>query len=63
MSLKMACLSPSVISPIAIPATGAFSGAPALMRARLPPQTDAIDEEPLDSIISDTMRIVYGKSS
>ncbi len=28
-----------------------------------PPQTDAIDDEPLDSVISDTRRIVYGKSS
>ena len=27
------------------------------------PQTDAIDDEPLDSRMSDTTRIVYGNSS
>jgi hypothetical protein len=27
------------------------------------PQTEAIDDEPLDSRMSDTTRIVYGKSS
>ena len=27
-----------------------------------PPQTDAIEDEPLDSVISDTTRTVYGKS-
>ena len=27
------------------------------------PQTEPIDEEPFDSRVSDTMRIVYGKSS
>lgn len=28
-----------------------------------PPQTEAIDDEPLDSVISETMRMVYWKSS
>ena len=27
-----------------------------------PPQTEAIEEDPLDSVISDTTRMVYGKS-
>ncbi len=52
-----------MIRPIAIPATGFLIGTPASMRDRQPPQTDAIEEEPLDSIISDTTLIVYGKSS
>jgi hypothetical protein len=30
---------------------------------RQPPQTEAIDDEPFDSVISDTTRMVYGKSS
>ena len=33
------------------------------MRDRLEPHTDAIDEDPFDSKMSDTTRIVYGKSS
>src|SRR3989344_9555625 len=49
-------------SPIAIPATGAFSGTPPSMRASEPAQTDAIDVEPFDAIDSDTTLIVYGKA-
>ncbi|MNM74820.1 hypothetical protein D3C81_865850 [compost metagenome] len=48
---------------MAIPATGAFTGTPASIRASDEPQTDAIDEEPFDSVISDTTRMVYGKAS
>src|SRR5919112_6134575 len=48
---------------MATPATGALSGTPASMSASDEPQTEAIDEEPLDSRMSDTTRIVYGKSS
>src|SRR2546422_6373107 len=48
---------PSLIRPIAIPATCALTGTPASISARLPPQTEAIDEEPLDSVISETTRI------
>ena len=33
------------------------------MSASVEPQTDPIDEEPFDSSVSETMRIVYGKSS
>ena len=39
------------IRPIAIPETGFFMGTPASIRASVPAQTVAIDEEPLDSII------------
>ena len=46
-----------------MPATWLFNGAPAFIRDNEPPQTDAIEDDPLDSIISETMRIVYGKSS
>src|SRR2546425_5726293 len=48
---------PSLMRPIAIPATCALTGTPASISARLPPQTEAIDEEPLDSVISETTRI------
>ena len=46
-----------------MPATGALIGTPASMSESEPPQTVAIDDEPFDSRISETMRIVYGKSS
>src|SRR5919106_4805133 len=49
--------------PIATPATGAFSGTPASISDSEEPHTDAIEDEPLDSRMSDTTRIVYGKSS
>ena len=63
ISVKIAYeLSSSRIKPIATPATGAFSGTPASIIEREPPQTDAMDEEPFDSVISETTRIVYGKS-
>ncbi len=41
-----------------MPATGALSGAPASMSAIEAPQTEAIEDEPLDSRMSDTTRIV-----
>ena len=43
---------------MAMPATCAFSGTPASISDRQPPQTEAIDDEPFDSVISDTTRIV-----
>src|SRR3546814_18025222 len=55
--------SPSFTRPIAMPATGALIGTPASINASAEPQTDAIDEEPFDSVISETIRIVYGNSS
>ena len=47
-----------MIRPIATPATGAFSGTPASIIASEPPQTDAIDDEPFDSRMSETTRMV-----
>ena len=41
-----------------MPATGALTGTPASISARLPPHTVAIEELPLDSSTSDTTRIV-----
>ena len=40
-----------------MPATGAFRGTPASSRARVPPQTEAMEVEPLDSIISEETRM------
>ena len=48
---------------MATPATGALSGTPASIIASDPPQTDAIDELPFDSRMSETIRTVYGKVS
>src|ERR671910_1583524 len=48
---------------MAMPATGRLSGTPASISDSEEPQTEAIDEEPLDSRMSDTTRIVYGNSS
>src|ERR687883_1585144 len=46
-----------------MPATGRAIGTPASISDRLEPHTDAIDDEPFDSRMSETTRIVYGKSS
>ena len=43
---------------MATPATGFFSGTPASIIASDPPQTDAIDDDPFDSRISETSRTV-----
>ena len=43
---------------MAIPETGFLSCTPASIRAIVPEQTVAIDEEPLDSSTSDTTRTV-----
>ena len=48
---------------MAIPATARSIGTPACISDRLDPQTDAIDDEPFDSRMSETTRIVYGNSS
>ena len=50
--------STSLTRPIAIPATGAFIGTPASISESEEPQTLAIELEPLDSVISETIRIV-----
>jgi hypothetical protein len=58
MSERIATRSPSCTSPIAMPATGCISGTPAVISDRQPPHTLAIDELPLDSMMSATMRMV-----
>ena len=63
ISVRTINFSPSLISPIATPATGALIGTPASMSEREPPHTAAIDDEPLDSTVSVTTRTVKGKSS
>ena len=55
MSERTLKSSPSLINPIAIPATGSLIGTPASINAKDEPQTVAIDEEPFDSVISDTI--------
>ena len=54
MSDKTLKSSPSLIKPIAIPATGSLIGTPASINANDVPQTVAIEDEPFDSVISDT---------
>ena len=54
---------PSLIKPMAIPATGSLIGTPASISASDVPHTVAIEDEPLDSVISDTTLKVYGKFS
>src|ERR687885_606046 len=49
--------------PIAMPATGRLIGTPASISDSEEPHTDAIDDDPLDSRMSDTTRMVYGNSS
>ena len=46
-----------------MPETGALIGTPASISASVEPQTEPIDEEPFDSSVSETRRIVYGNSS
>src|SRR3990167_3147646 len=53
----------SDISPIAIPAAGETIGTPPSISASDDPHTEAIELEPLDPRISDTIRIVYGNVS
>ncbi len=43
---------------MAIPETGRVMGTPASIKDRHPPQTDAIEEDPFDSVIFDSSRIV-----
>ena len=48
----------SLIRPMAMPATGRFSGTPASISASDAPHTVAIEDEPLLSVISETTRSV-----
>lgn len=43
--------------PMAQPATGALMGTPASMSAMVEPQTEAIEDEPLEERISETTRM------
>ena len=45
-----------------MPETGALIGTPASISASVEPQTEPIDDEPFDSSVSETRRIVYGNS-
>ncbi len=63
MSVRTRKSSPSLISPMAMPATGSLMGTPASIRARDAPHTEAMDEEPLDSMTWETTRMVKGNSS
>src|SRR3989338_1236680 len=56
-------LDSSEIKPSAMPDTGAVIGTPAAISASVEPQVAAIEEEPFDSRISVTTRMVYGKLS
>jgi hypothetical protein len=58
MSLSTAKRSPSRMRPIAMPAVGRFSGTPASISASDDPHTVAMDDEPFDSVISETTRMV-----
>ena len=58
MSESTTVRSPSLTSPMAIPATGALIGTPPSMSARQQAHTVPIEEDPLDSNTSDTSRIV-----
>src|SRR3546814_18392108 len=55
--------SPSFTRPIEMPATGALIGTPASISDSQLPQTEAIEEETFDSVISETTRMVYGNYS
>ena len=57
MSERMTTSSPSLIRPMAMPETGALMGTPASMSASVEPHVDAIEEEPFDSMISETTRM------
>src|SRR5438105_15527764 len=63
MSVRTVHLSPEVTSPIAMPPIISLIGTPQSISARVDPQVEAIDDEPFDSSVSLTIRIVYGNSS
>ena len=58
ISVRTAKSSPSLINPIAIPATGLDIGTPASINDKDVPHTEAIELDPFDSVISETTRIV-----
>ncbi len=58
MSVSSVNLFASLTRPIEMPATGSVIGTPASISDRVPPQTDAMLDEPFDSRMSETTRIV-----
>ena len=56
MSVSTTWSSPSLIRPIATPATGLDTGTPAAISAIDEAQTEPIDEDPFDSSVSETTR-------
>ena len=48
---------------MAMPATERVIGTPALSMLSVPPHTDAMEDDPLLSNVSETTRTVYGNSS
>ena len=58
MSVRTTVLPASWMRPMATPETGRLRGTPASMRASVEPQVEAIEEEPLDSMTSETTRMV-----
>src|SRR5205085_10637197 len=63
MSVSSAWREDSLTMPTEMPAQGASMGTPASKSARLAPQTEAMEEDPFDSMMSATTRTVYGKAS
>ena len=57
MSDRTTVLPSSWIRPMAIPETGRLMGTPPSIRASVEPQVEAIEEEPLDSMTSETTRM------
>ena len=62
MSVKISNFSLSLINPIATPAIFSLIGTPAAIIDKLPPQTEAIELDPFDSVISLTTLMEYGNS-
>src|SRR5262245_31019042 len=60
MSVKSTNRSGSLTRPIEMPDTGLVIGTPASISDSVPPQTEAMLEEPFDSVMSETTRTVYG---
>ena len=63
MSVRVAYLPSTEISPMAMPATGSMIGTPASISDSVDAHTDAIDVEPLELRTSETRRKAYGNSS
>ncbi len=58
MSVSRTKRSGSLTSPMEMPATWSVIGTPASISDSVPPHTEAIDDEPFDSVMSETTRMV-----